>query len=446
MIAGKTIEEWKSEIPLIEKIINTEETFWENDKTLPFEDAARKIPINTLQIQEAENLLNRFSTYISTVFPETRQNNGLIESPVKVIQSMKNQLNEKNDNKINGELILKLDSHLPISGSIKARGGIFEVLKHAETLAIEAGILDKNQDYSILASKDFKDFFSRHKISVGSTGNLGLSIGIMGAKLGFDVTVHMSSDAKQWKKNMLREKGVTVVEYDSDYSKAVEEGRKMANKEPNNYFIDDENSLNLFLGYAVAASRLKKQLENIQIDVNSENPLFVFLPCGVGGGPGGVAFGLKQIYRDDVHIFFCEPTHSPCMFLGTLTGKHDEICVQDFGLDNKTVADGLAVGRPSSFIGKTLENMINGFFGVSDENILKQLSILSDTENINLEPSALAGIASLVNFVKNDDFEKYVDSLSLKGKNINHLIWATGGSMVPENIKREYYLTGKNFL
>ncbi|EDX66565.1 MULTISPECIES: D-serine ammonia-lyase [Bacillus] len=438
----KEIEKLKEEYPLLNKLIATEEVFWVNPNMEKYETAIKDSPLSEENVKDAEERLKRFASYIAKVFPETKETKGIIESPLLKIPSMKQALEKNYEQPILGELLLKCDSHLPISGSIKARGGIYEVLKHAEQLALQHGMLTEEDDYSILDSDTCREFFAKYSIAVGSTGNLGLSIGIMSAKLGFNVTVHMSADAKQWKKDLLRSKGVNVIEYEADYSKAVEEGRQQADADPSCYFVDDENSHDLFLGYAVAASRLQKQLEELEIVVDEEHPLFVYLPCGVGGGPGGVAFGLKLLYKDNVHCFFAEPTHSPCMLIGLMTGLHDKIAVQDIGIDNVTDADGLAVGRPSGFVGKTMEPFLSGNYTVSDEELYRLLKELADTENIYLEPSALAGMIGPVKVCKEDAYLQK-QQLMEKMQKGTHIVWGTGGSMVPEDVMNGYYKTGE---
>lgn len=418
------------ESPLLEELKELEETIWFNPKYKNFHKIKDKLSISYEDVLEAEERLKRFAPYIAAVFPETV--NGMIESPISKINHMKVRMEKDFNKKIYGNLILKRDDLLPIAGSIKARGGIYEVLKHAEELAIENKMLTYEDDYVILAEERLKEFFSKYTIQVGSTGNLGLSIGIMSAKVGFKVVVHMSADAREWKKELLRSKGVNVVEYASDYSKAVEEGRKLSDADPNSYFIDDENSKNLFLGYAVGGMRTKKQIDDMGIVVDTDHPLYVYLPCGVGGGPGGVAYGLKLMYGDNVKCFFAEPTHSPAMLLGLATGLHDKISVEDIGLDNKTAADGLAVGRPSSFVGKAMENTLSGAFTISDERMYRLLATLVDEENIHIEPSSLAGFLGPIFISDIDQNEK-----------ATHMCWATGGSLVPENIRNEYYAEGR---
>lgn len=425
---------------LLSKVKSLEEVIWINENYSNFQDVIEDLPVSYKDVLDAEERLKRFAPFIEKIFPETK--NGIIESPISEINQMKETMEKEYNQKIHGNLILKRDDLLPIAGSIKARGGIYEVLKHAETLAINEGLLKVDDDYSILTEDKFKNFFSNYIVQVGSTGNLGLSIGIISAKIGFKVRVHMSQDAKQWKKDLLRSKGVEVIEYSSDYSKAVEKGRKESDNNPNSYFIDDENSEDLFLGYAVAGLRIKGQLEKMNIIVDEDHPLFVYLPCGIGGGPGGVSYGLKLIYGDNVHCFFAEPTHSPAMLLGLMTGLHDKISVEDFGIDNKTEADGLAVGRPSTFVGEIMDKILSGVFTIDDNRLYKFLKTLAYEENIYLEPSALAGFLGPI-FLLGKEGENYLEKHNiLKKDNITHMCWATGGSLVPKNIMKEYINRG----
>ena len=435
------IETYIRQIPALAEAAAGKEMLWINDRECP-ENGQGEKTVSGEQIEDAAGRLARFAPYLAEVFPETAGRNGMIESELREIRAMRQELNQEWRAGISGRLFLKMDSHLPISGSIKARGGIYEVLKHAEDLAFEAGLLTEKEDYRKLASCEMKEFFGRYKVQVGSTGNLGLSIGIMSAKLGFQVIVHMSADAKQWKKDLLRSKGVTVIEYESDYCAAVEEGRKSSSQDPMSYFVDDENSVNLFLGYAVAGERLKSQLEEQEIQVDSRHPLFVYLPCGIGGAPGGVAYGLKEVYGDNVHCFFMEPTQACCMLVGMATGEHDRVSVRDFGISGRTDADGLAVGRPSAFVGKVIEKRLAGICTIEDRKLYELMRALMKTENIFIEPSACASFAA---FFHPDEMEGYIRKKGLcdcMGQ-AAHIAWATGGSMVPQDMAEEYLNTWK---
>ncbi|WP_289367554.1 D-serine ammonia-lyase [Pantoea stewartii] len=419
------------------------ETIWFNPATTTVADALPFVGLTEQDVEAAHARLKRFAPLLAQAFPETAATGGIIESDVVAIPAMQARLEQAYGQKIAGTLLLKKDSHLPISGSIKARGGIYEVLNHAEKLALAAGLLSPEADYRTLLSPTLRQFFSQYRIAVGSTGNLGLSIGIMSARLGFNVTVHMSADAREWKKAKLRSHGVTVVEYEQDYGVAVGQGRKAAASDPNCFFIDDENSRTLFLGYAVAGQRLKAQFEQQGRVVDAQHPLFVYLPCGVGGGPGGVAFGLKLAWGDHVHCLFAEPTHSPCMLLGITTGLHDGISVQDIGIDNVTAADGLAVGRASGFVGRAMQRLLDGIYTLDDARMYDMLGWLAQEEGLRLEPSALAGMIGPQHICGSAHYHALHDFSPTQLQQATHLVWATGGGMVPEQEMAHYLAKGR---
>ena len=389
---------------------------WINTRRLPWHEARRTVAYDDADVETVRDRLRRARRLTAHLFPEEvwLDSPGVIESALQPVTATRG---------VAERVFAKLDSHLPIAGSIKARGGVYEVLSHAERLAIEAGIVEPGADLLPLASARARELFATQCIAVGSTGNLGLSIGTMSRALAFRATIHMSADARGWKKRRLRELGAEVVEYESDYSEAVRRGRLVAEGDEDTYFVDDENSPALFLAYAASARYLRSQLDEAGVTVDAGHPLFVYLPCGVGGGPGGVCLGLKIEYGEAVRCFFVEPTHSPAMTLGLSTGRHHEISVADIGLDNVTIADGLAVGRPSGFVGRMLSRTIDGAITVTDESLLRWLGRIHKDDGLALEPSATAGCAALVRLASDPvaSFDR-----------ATHIVWATGGGMLPD--------------
>lgn len=440
------VGEFTEQSGLIKDIASGLEVFWKNPAYLPAEDANRHTKYNMKDIKAAEARLQRFAPYIQIAFPETKQYSGIIESSMTKISSMKEWMNGSNEERVEGDLWLKRDDLLPISGTIKARGAIYEVLKHAETIALEHGLLNSiDEDYSIFASDEFRNFFSKRHIAVGTTGNLGISVGRMGSKLGFNVTVHMSVEAKQWKKDYLRSKGVKVIEHETNFSKAVEQGRTESNANPDSYFVDDEHSEELFLGYTVGGYRMKIQLEEQGVTVDENHPLFVYLPCGIGGSPSGITFGLKQAFGDNVHCIFAEPTKMPSMLVGLESKLYDEISVEEIGLGGITVADGLAVPRTSGLVAKLMHNYFSAGYTLKDETFRKLLWKLYDKESIFLEPAAVAGLAGPHKLLETKEGQSYLKSQKLENKlhQATHIAWATGGSMVPDENREAFLEEGK---
>ncbi|HJV80399.1 D-serine ammonia-lyase [Noviherbaspirillum sp.] len=414
---------------------------WLNPARQRAADALRAMPIGLGAIEAAEARWHRFAPLLLKLFPETAASAGLVESSLTPVPHLQRAMM----NTATGKWFVKGDHTLPIAGSIKARGGIHEVLEFAERIALEHGLVDMAGDYAVLAAPPAHQVFARYTVSVGSTGNLGLSIGVIASALGFRAQVHMSADAKQWKKERLRQRGVEVIEHAGDYGEAVEAGRRAAQGDAFSYFVDDERSLSLFLGYSVAALRLRQQLHQAGIAVGRDTPLFVYLPCGVGGAPSGISFGLKHVFGDDVHCFFAEPTASPCVLAQMSHPERPGITVYDLGLDNRTDADGLAVAKASELAVQMMTPLLSGIFTVDDDSLYRQLALLHDSEGMRIEPSAAAGIGGPRMLLNTEAGRHYLQQNNLEHRMAQavHLLWTTGGLFVPEEEYQRFLARGR---
>lgn len=397
-------------------------------------------------VAQAQKRFERSAQLLALIYPQLASTQGHIESDLIEIPHLQQLMEEEyaSSAEENEKWFLKADHALPIAGSIKARGGFHEILALAERIAIENNIVKPDEDLIKLASTEAKALFSEYKVMVGSTGNLGLSIGIMAAALGFQATVHMSVEAKQWKKDRLRSRGVNVIEHSGDYAAAVAAGRTEALATPKCHFVDDEQSVLLFLGYAASAQYVAEQLKKANRIVDETHPLFVYVPCGVGGAPGGITYGLKLIFGDNVHCFFAEPVASPCMLVQLASKGNTPLSVYDIGLSNQTEADGLAVALASHLVSPLMRSQLSGVYTVSNDQLYKNLYSIKETEHILLEPSAAASLHGPVELKTSHEGHQYLHDHRIDLRNATHIIWSTGGSLVPEEELKRFQEKGKS--
>jgi len=92
-----------------------------------------------------------------------------------------------------------------------------------------------------------------------------------------------------------------------------------------------------------------------------------------------------------------------------------------------------------------MQHLMDGAFTVSDETMFRYLALLADSEELYMEPSALAGMGGMVRVIQDD---AYLESRGLKGKmkRATHIAWGTGGSMVPGEEMESYYRKGRDLL
>lgn len=400
---------------MIQNIRRAEPVFFRNTPRphLVLGETAAEAGVTPAGPADAADRMKRAEGLLSRLFPDSSfaGSPGCIESPLRALKG-------------SASLLVKCDGELPIAGSIKARGGIHEVLCHAEEIAQTAGIAKPGADLLQLSEDKARRLFAEHEVCVGSTGNLGLSIGITARALGFRAVIHMSRDAKQWKKDLLRSHGAQVVEHAGDFSTAVRVGRAASAASTRSYFVDDENSRRLLYGYAAAAAPLRRQLAEHGVYPSGDHPLCVYLPCGVGGGPAGIAYGLAlEFGADAVESYTVEPTQAPALLLAVLEERYEGLHVSDYGLTLRTDADGLAVGSASVLAGPIIGALCSGLYTESDETMKAYLQQVYASDGLRLELSAAAGLGGPAR-------RAHINGLRTPAAQI---AWLTGGGLLPED-------------
>ncbi|MNE87246.1 D-serine dehydratase [compost metagenome] len=91
-----------------------------------------------------------------------------------------------------------------------------------------------------------------------------------------------------------------------------------------------------------------------------------------------------------------------------------------------------------------MQRLIDGYYTVDDATLYRLLAQMQACEGHELEPSALAGVPGMVQVLQEQ--QGYRQRLGLSDTRMaqaTHLVWGTGGSMVPRTEMDAYLAKGR---
>lgn len=90
-----------------------------------------------------------------------------------------------------------------------------------------------------------------------------------------------------------------------------------------------------------------------------------------------------------------------------------------------------------------MQRLIDGYYTLTDDDMLALLHVMHDTQQILLEPSALAGAPGFLRLLQeNQGYRQRAPLTPQRCRQGTHVIWATGGGMVPEEEMMRYLQAG----
>lgn len=240
--------------------------------------------------------------------------------------------------------------NLQVSGSFKPRGGFNKILK--------------NRSSEFVAP---------------TAGGHGVGLSYAANKLGAKVHILMPKSADSDRIRDVEANGATIQFFDS-----VPEARARAKEleTTNNYvFVSAFNDAEMIAGGGTIAIELLEQLPNIDC-----------LVCGVGGGGyiAGMGILLKAV-NPGIKIYGAQQENAP--FLAEWFNS--KTYPKDMHI-KPSIAEGIgAEVEADSITWPYVEQLVDGFFVVSEEEIKESLIWLLRNHKHYVEPSAVVGLAAI---------------------------------------------------
>jgi threonine dehydratase len=210
-----------------------------------------------------------------------------------------------------------------------------------------------------------------------SSGNHAQATAIVAQQLGVQATIVMPSDAPRSKMEATQARGAKIVSYD----RLTEDREEIAGRilrETGGTLVPPYNHHLIMAGAGTAALELMEDAPDLD----------ALVVC-VGGG--GFLSGSATIAKDinpSIRVFGAEPERANDVWQSLRAGKRIAIPPPD------TIADGLRTLSPGELTFPVIQELVDGIFLISEEEILEAMRQVLYTLKLLVEPSGAVSAAA----------------------------------------------------
>ncbi len=216
-------------------------------------------------------------------------------------------------------------------------------------------------------------------VVAASAGNHAQGVALSAQLLGIRSRVFMPEGAPIPKVNATRGYGAEVVFHGQYLDQAIVEAKKYA-EETGAVFISPFDHVDVVAGQGTCGLEILEQAPEVRT---------VLVPTGGGGLLAGVAIAVKS-QRPDVRVVGVQ-AEGAAAFPPSLAEGHP---VQLESM--RTMADGIAVGRPGEVTFAAVQRFVDDIVTVSEDSLARALVALMERAKQVVEPAGAAAVAALM--------------------------------------------------
>ena len=216
-------------------------------------------------------------------------------------------------------------------------------------------------------------------VVAASAGNHAQGVALAAQLLGIKATVFMPEGAPIPKEKATRGYGADVI-FHGRYLEDAMEAAKAFSAETGAVFIHPFDHPDIVAGQGTAGLEILEQSPDVRT---------VLVPTGGGGLLAGIAIAIKTLHPD-VHVVGVQ-AEGAAAYPGSLA-QGAPVPLESM----KTMADGIAVGRPGELTFAAVRDHVDEILTVGEDSLSRALLALLERAKMVVEPAGAAAVAALL--------------------------------------------------